>query len=642
MAIAPINVARVSQNLMAARLLNTVRASQLGLFQSQNQLATGLRFQTLSEDPARGEAALTLDARLDRLNTVATNVRSANAVLASAEAAMQQAMDLVNEAHNLALQAASDSTTPDERRALAVAVDALITETVAIANSRYLDASLFSGLQGPESPFERLNEGVLFRGDGGRREALLDTDLSQDFFTISGSEFFRAVSSGVRGAVDLDPALTLDTRLSDLEGANGVGVKLGAIVITEGAGTAQIDLTQAATVGDVIDRLNAEMPGNLVASINTKSIRIQSADNAPVQITVQDVAGGRTAADLGLLAESPVQTVSGADLNARLTPRTHLSTLLDGEGVDLSAGFTVQNGNASVRFDLSSAQTLEDVLNALNHSDARVTARIADDGRRIEVLNRLSGSALSIGENGGQAATVLGIRSLYSGTRLGELNDGRGVTTVSGDDFRITTADGTVIDIDLDAIDTANGSIQDVIDLINEQAAGAVTASLNASSNGLTITDNTAGAQTLRIERLNVSPAIDWLGLDVGASGNRLVGRDVNRIKVDGPFTGMYELHEAMQNDDVRGAGYAAERLNRVLSGMRDVQGRLSAKAGEMLRRADSVETETAATEILRSDVRDADFAETVVRFQQVQTALQANLATAGRTFSLSLLDFLR
>lgn len=75
---------------------------------------------------------------------------------------------------------------------------------------------------------------------------------------------------------------------------------------------------------------------------------------------------------------------------------------------------------------------------------------------------------------------------------------------------------------------------------------------------------------------------------------------------------------------------------------MQEVQGRLSAKAGDLLRRAERIEVETSAAEILRSDVRDTDMAETIVRFQQVQTALQANYAAAARSLGLSLLDFLR
>ena len=61
-----------------------------------------------------------------------------------------------------------------------------------------------------------------------------------------------------------------------------------------------------------------------------------------------------------------------------------------------------------------------------------------------------------------------------------------------------------------------------------------------------------------------------------------------------------------------------------------------------MIDRADRADYEATATEVMRSDVRDADLAEAIVRFQQMQTALQANLSTASQVMNLSLLDFLR
>ena len=75
---------------------------------------------------------------------------------------------------------------------------------------------------------------------------------------------------------------------------------------------------------------------------------------------------------------------------------------------------------------------------------------------------------------------------------------------------------------------------------------------------------------------------------------------------------------------------------------MQEVQGELAAKAAAMLERTDRIENEVTATRVLQSDVRDVDLTEAIVRFQQVQNALQANLATASQVMNLSLLDFLR
>jgi hypothetical protein len=95
------------------------------------------------------------------------------------------------------------------------------------------------------------------------------------------------------------------------------------------------------------------------------------------------------------------------------------------------------------------------------------------------------------------------------------------VATVAGDDFRITTADGTTIDVDADGLTT----MQDLITRLNTLGGRAITAGLANQGNGVQITDGTVGAGTLTIEALNASPALEGLGLNVTATGNQLVGR---------------------------------------------------------------------------------------------------------------------
>jgi flagellin-like hook-associated protein FlgL len=642
MSVTPINVARVSQNLRAFNLLNTVRANQLSLFRSQNQLATGLRFSSPSEDPSGAASAVRLDRRVDILRQVESNLRQVNAMLQEGEAAMQTACDLALDAHTLALQMTGDTSSPDDRDALCVVVNSLIEQIITIGNRRHLDTFLFSGHFGDDLPFEWVDDGVLFRGDGGRLQTIVDSDLSQDTFTISGLEFFNAVSQGVQGFVDLDPALTRETRLVDLNGATGGGVNPGRIVVSDGRDQAEIDLSACDTVGDVLDKLNAGLPSSLRATLSKCGIDIISTVGRPLDITITDSGGGNGAVELGIYTDDPMTGIVGADLDPRLTPRTALENLNAGMGIDLSNGLTICIGREVAQIDFSGTETIEDVLNRISQSDEAVLARIGDDGKSIEVLNRLSGADLRIEESDGNAATALGIRSMYAGTRLSELNDGLGIDSVDGDDIRITTADGTTIDIDIDDLDLASATLQDVLDLFNARGGGAITAALARQGNGITITDHTTGAGALRIERLNLSPAIDGLGLNVTATGDTLTGADVNPVRVHSPFTTLLALRDGLADDDTQAISAAGQDLNEDLRRMQATQGKLAAKAAAMLERTSRIENEMTATRVLQSDIRDVDMTEAIVRFQQVQTALQANLATAARIMNLSLLDYLR
>lgn len=641
MSVTPINVARVSQNLRSFNLMNTVQTRHLELFRVQNQLATGLRFGAPSEDPVRAADTMRLDRYLDILDQVDSNLLRVNETLRAGETAMQEAVDIVREAHDLALSMAGDVNSPGERESMRVVVDSLLDQLVAVGNRRHIDSYLFAGFSG-NVPFEITKDGVQFNGDNGRRMTIVDSDLSEDYFTISGQEFFNGVSAQVVGQRDLNPALTERTRISDLAGTSGKGVQLGRINVADGNDVATIDLTGAATIGDVLDKLNEEMPPTLQATLSPKGIDIGPAGAAAVAVTVTDASGAHAAIDLGIHSDAPRVAINGLDLNPKLSLRTDLAALNAGAGLNLAGGITIRNGSSEAVVGFQGAQTIEDVLNRINGSGTGVLAEIDENGATINVRSRVSGTTLSIGENGASAATNLGIRSLNSEARLSELNDGRGIDTVDGDDFRITTSDGTQIDIDLDTLDLPHARVQDVLDLINAQAGGAVTAAFATNGNGLRITDNTAGGGTLTIEALNVSPAITDLGLAVNATGGQLVGSDVNPVVVDNAFTALLELRTALENDDAQGISAAGQRLSRSLDGMLEVQGRLGAQANMLLERTARVTDERTATQVLQSDVRDVDMTEAIVRFQQVQTALEANFASSSRVLGLSLLDYLR
>jgi flagellin-like hook-associated protein FlgL len=635
MSLSPVSIARVSFNQRAYNLLASLRENQMGVYKSRTALSTGLRFVQPSEDPLRSSFAADLERRIERMGQVQSNLRGVNSVLTEVESAMQEALDLFEESRSIAVQAISDGTTPEERESLAVVVDSLLDQMVTVGNRRYINTYLFSG-QDDGAPFEMAYSGVLYNGDGNRMQTIVEDDLTTDYFTIPGMSFFKATTAQVQGFADLNPAVTEKTLVSALNGAVGQGVQLGRIVVTVGTDRAEIDLSNAVTVGDILDRLNAELPTGLSAELSAGSIVLRQL--VANQVMVEDVGGGRTAADLGLRGTFNGLLQTGVDIDPRLTTLTALADLNTGAGVNLASSVVIRNGTRSATLDFSGAKTVQDVLNTINHAEVGAWATISDDGKSINVVSRVSGVDLSIEENGGQTATALGIRSMHSGVALADLNDGAGVRTVTGDDLRIETADGTVFQVDVDGVIT----LQDLIDRLNASGGGAITASLTTQGNGIRLVDNTAGAGTLSVTAVNDSPAVRDLGLDEAAVGGQIAGRDVHLLRADGPFTALLELREGMLTNDRQLMMRAGERIERVLSEMQRVQGQLAAQAQVMGDRTERVETEALAAEILLSDVRDSDFTDATIRFQQYQMALQANLMTASKVMNLSLLDFLR
>ena len=80
---------------------------------------------------------------------------------------------------------------------------------------------------------------------------------------------------------------------------------------------------------------------------------------------------------------------------------------------------------------MSTAETVDELLNLFNGAELGLLAEINAAGNGINVRSRLSGADFTIGENGGTTATQLGIRTYTGATELADFNRGVGVPTTA-------------------------------------------------------------------------------------------------------------------------------------------------------------------------------------------------------------------
>lgn len=655
MAITSVNMTRISNNMQTASILESLRRNTLSLYTEQNRVASGNRFTAPSEDPVNATKAVQLTEVLERQEQMLANIRHADSFLSVTDSAIGEVNDLLTEAYSIASEMVNTTSSDDERTSMAELINGMIDELVAVGNRRYNGVQLFGGQQTTTTPFTQSTGGVEYRGDTG--SLTTNVDYGQDVtYNLNGSELFGMLSSQVSGCVDLNPAVTAETRLSDLKGAAGAGVTSGLIRVstTTPPSSFTVDLTGAETVGDAVDFINAAAAkvgltvgagAEFNAAINAANTGIDITLGGGT-ITVADVGQGVTARDLGLTTTAAAG-VTGGDLQPKLTTTTPISSLFGGAGATLGS-ISIQNGNSTATVDLSGASTVGDVLNAITACGLSVEAKINDAGTGIDVVNRVSGARLSVGEAGGNTAQLLGIRSFYGGTTLSSLNDGDGVGNNTGEaDFRIVTRDGSRVDVNLDGAKT----IDDVLNAINTAAATAgvsVTASLATTGNGIQLVDGTSGSETFRVVSLNASTAAEDLGiLGTDSSGTgQILGTDVAAIQTDSVFTALFELYDALtatnpSNVQEAQITAAAEKIKGFMESATQLQGIVGARSQAMTTRKEMTEDAVVSTQALLSEVKDLDYTEAVTKFQAAQTALQGNLMTSSRMMQMSLLDFL-
>ena len=640
MAVVPISSGRVSTALTTHIVLDNVSKNQREMLRAQIKLASGQKINLPSEDPFGAAMTTSLQGLLERKEQAQQNVQSANSFLSATDVALTNLNDLVNEAQTLASQNVGSMATTEARVAAAQVVEALIDEVAAVGNRKFAGRYLFGGHDTDAPPFENVGGGVYYRGDTG--QIVSTVDLNRTFASnVAGADVFGALAPQVQGTSDLDPQLTTTTLLRDLN--LGSGVSLGSIVVSDGTSTATVDLSGANDVQDVIDLIQAHGPAGITVSINAAGNGLQLA-KAGANITVTDVSGGTTARSLGIYnAAGAGPTLVGADVDRVVSLLTPLADLHGGAGIDQASGLIITNGSDSQTIDLSAAATVEDALNAINGAGLYVRAEIGEAGTGVNVLNALSGVSLTIGESGGSTATDLGVRSMPASVRLSELNNGLGVSSVTGDDFRVQRRDGVTFDVDISSANT----VQDILDLINTHpgnTGGLLTAQLATTGNGIELVDGSAGGSDLSVTSLNASSAASDLGMakTVANPGATLTGDDVRPVRTTGLITALIDLRDALLADDSQAITHASERLKQNGDGMVGIR----AEVGIRVQSAEIIEErlgdEIVQIQRLLSDVFDLDYAEAATNFSLLQSTFQASLLASETILQTSLLDLLR
>ncbi len=643
MAITPINVTRVSHGLRTMSMLDSLRRNTVDIFTQQSRLATGRNFVTIGDDPVAATQALKLDKSIVDQSQILTNLQHADLMLASADDALNELNDLLNQAESIASQSIGPQSDGAERQANAQVVASIRERLMTIGNRQVRDMYLFAGRDTQRAPFVSELGGVAYVGDTGDVLTRVGR-LDQQAINFTGDAIFGALSSAIRSVDELNPNLADATRLEDLAGANGQGIRKGSIILSDGNGiNVSVDLTTADSVGDVMRMIDAaateaELPVTVAIEGNGLSVTGGG-------VTIRDTADGKTASDLGIAtSDEPGAAAGPISLAPRLATNTRLTELNGGTGIPETANLVITNGSKTVELDLSDAETVQDVLNRINAADVFVSARINDAGTGVEIVSQISGVRLNVSDKDGETAQALGLSPFGPSTPLSSLNDGRGVAILDGEfDLTITAKSGGTFDVNLDGAET----IGDVIDLINQAASDAgvnVTASVDQSVNAIAIEDGSGGSGSLSVGRGHIgSFAVDDLALlsSVPDPETRLVAGDVSGVRPDGIFTALIDLEDALRADSERGIGFAGDKLARLNADVTRVRGEIGAQGQSIQGRIEQTENAVQATQAFLSDIEELDYTEAVTQFQQAQTALQANLLSGSQLLNLSLLDFL-
>lgn len=356
----------------------------------------------------------------------------------------------------------------------------------------------------------------------------------------------------VAGTLSLQKGGFVDTP-RDLETLNGGdGVSKGKIRITDRSGaTAVIDLTAVKTVGDVLAAINSNEGINVRATAEGDKIRLTDLTGESVaNLRVQEVSGGSTAQDLGLLSINAASTSALGNDIFRLYDGMQLDQLRDGNGLNLRA-----NGN-DLHVQLKDGSSFDVDFKKVGHAAQQSTGRsngtnginadlqfsatgsgAAYDGVQVKFVSSgnvtqgnetatydSNSKTLTIDIAAGQTtadnviAAVAGtpaVASLFTATKASG-SDGSGVVSVN---------DQAVLSGGAEATATNETSIGDLLNTINSVDPTRFKAKISSDGERLEIEDLTSGSHQFSVSSGPGGNLAEQLGLAGSTSGSTISGK---------------------------------------------------------------------------------------------------------------------
>ena len=395
-------------------------------------------------------------------------------------------------------------------------VDEALSVLVTAANSRYTDNYLFAGNETAFAPYvmNDTDGGVYveFQGNQFSQQTFADIGILFDV-SISGNEVFGGISSAIRGTEDLDPQLTRDTKLSQLNGGLGISPN-GAILLTfdptasgEPTTSNTIEISNAATIDDLIRTIEANLPEGAQTRVeisgNALTVTTSNGD-----LSIGEVFEGTTAAELGINTGGiSSDSVTGRDLNPTLLKTTLIGDL-EGNKSRGTLAIAGENNDLLIESAVNGSSFDGLTLNVVDGATSGAEFASYDSGTNTltvtiaEGVSTANDVALAINAEGTFVVTPDVRDASAKGTEgLGEFivgsydNGGVGLTSGGSDGsidlasgVRINNGEGEVV------IDTSSAeTVEDLLNLFNRDEYG-LRATINAAGTGIDIQSRRSGS----------------------------------------------------------------------------------------------------------------------------------------------------
>lgn len=138
---------RITNNMLVNNMMYNMGNNLERMDRVQQQLATGKKIATPSDDPIVASRALKMRTDVAEIEQYDRNVDDATSWMEISETTLGNMEDLLQRARELAVQGANGTLTPEDTQKIRIEIEQLKQQTIQLANTTYAGKYLFSGFK---------------------------------------------------------------------------------------------------------------------------------------------------------------------------------------------------------------------------------------------------------------------------------------------------------------------------------------------------------------------------------------------------------------------------------------------------------------------------------------------------------------
>lgn len=655
---------RINTNVGSLVAQNRLQSSNEDLNSALTRLSTGLRINSGADDPAGLIASEALRSEVTSLGRAISNTNRASQIISTADSALAEVSNLLNDVRGLVVEAANNGALSGEE----IAANQLQIDSSLEAINRISQSTTFQG--------RRLLDGSLdFESNASSVASVTDVSIDQANLGATGSIDVDVVINSAAETASIDAGAGAFSAAAQATTTVPTGINQATVdtlniqgqfdnvVIQEAADdTLAVDLTDGTLTINVANTTGTNNTETLIAA----ALNGIEGVSATTTGGANEIVGADTADTTALEGAGIAVTANeaGSEFNNVQV------NFVAGTGADTTADFDAEQGSVTVTVGTGAGEANLDAITAAIDGLDDFSAEIVDgSGTPLEAAALAEFEEFSVDAEALPETTSTGTTGgeVLNADLVFQLNGSSGAETFNfgaGSSIdQIAAAVNLVSDATGVEADTTNGlsfnstdfgsEASVAVEVISEGAGGTFESSISAtratgsdidatvngiqaSSSGNELSINTSTLDlSLTVEEgssTNFSFSITGggaqfqLGPDVVSTQQASIGiGSVSTGQLGGPSGRLFELGSGQARSLTNDVSGAAEIVDEVIGSVNSLRGRLGAfQATTLDSNLVSLNETRANLSEAQSSIRDADFAEESARLTRAQILVQS------------------